>query len=82
LRKIYEGANEDGDEDGNTAHPQDLHNTAIDAVYKPWVKERLCWDILVSIAVFYPVTDADTARKQLNASISRVRVLSRSWTLR
>lgn len=69
LGKISEGANEDEDEDedeyGDADEPRHTQNTAIDAVYKPWVKERLCWEILASTAVPYLVTGAEIAKETI-----------------
>jgi hypothetical protein len=41
------------DEDGNTNETRPTLHLASDAVYKPWEKEYICWDIVVSGS--YPV---------------------------
>ena len=57
LAESAEESNEDGVGDpGKTKRKQSI---AKDTVYKPWIKERLCWEILVSVAAGYAMTGAN-----------------------
>ncbi|KAI4709434.1 hypothetical protein J4E89_005450 [Alternaria sp. Ai002NY15] len=44
---------------GNAGETKRTQKIATNTVYKPWVKERLCWDILVSFAIAYAITGAN-----------------------
>jgi len=59
-RWLAESVGESGeDRAGNAGETKPKQKIATNTVYKPWVKERLCWDILVSFAMAYAITGAN-----------------------
>ncbi|KAI4703887.1 hypothetical protein J4E81_000951 [Alternaria sp. BMP 2799] len=59
-RWLAESAGESSKEGvGNAGETKRTQKIATNTVYKPWVKERLCWDILVSLAIAYAITGAN-----------------------
>ncbi|KAI4650675.1 hypothetical protein J4E93_003032 [Alternaria ventricosa] len=59
-RWLAESVEESGeDRVGNAGETKPKQNIATNTVYKPWVKERLCWDILVSFAIAHAITGAN-----------------------
>jgi len=59
-RWLAENVGESGeDRVGNAGETKPKQKIATNTVYKPWVKERLCWDILVSSAIAHAMTGAN-----------------------